>query len=110
MPIFALLVEFQGDPPSAAVLDAHRSWLFPKFEQGEFVLSGGLEPVPGRPASALGLLHADTLQDAEAIVAGDPFIAAGLCTHQVVPFTPRVKAADVDAFFGDDTQAIPRTG
>jgi hypothetical protein len=31
MPIFALLVEFQGDPPSAAVLDAHRSWLFPKF-------------------------------------------------------------------------------
>jgi uncharacterized protein YciI len=106
MPIYALLVEFRGDPPSEAVLDAHRTWLLPKFAQGEFLLSGSLDVVPGRPASALGLLHAESLEDAKAIVADDPFIEAGLCSHEVVPFTPRVKSDDLDAFFDGDAKVI----
>jgi uncharacterized protein YciI len=106
MPIYALLVEFRGDPPSEAVLEAHRNWLLPKFAQGEFLLSGSLDAVPGRPASALGLLHADSLEDARAVVADDPFIEAGLCSHEVVPFTPRVKAGDLDAFFDGDAKVI----
>ncbi|HEY6760783.1 MAG TPA: YciI family protein [Baekduia sp.] len=106
MPIYALLVEFRGGPPSEVVLEAHRNWLLPKFAQGEFVLSGSLDAVPGRPASALGFVSADSLEDAKAIVADDPFIEAGLCAHEVVPFTPRVKAGDLDAFFDGDAKVI----
>jgi uncharacterized protein YciI len=109
VPIFALLVEYRGDPPPDELLEAHRNWLFPKFEQGQFILSGGLEAIPGRPPSALAIVHADSLAAAEALVAGDPFIQAGACAHQVVPFTPRVRATDIDAFFDSDTKAIQRT-
>ena len=109
MPLFALLVEFRGDPPPEELLEAHRGWLFPRFEEGSFVLSGGLEAIPGRAASALAILHAESLADAEVLVAGDPFIKAGACAHQVVPFTPRVRATDIDTFFGSDTKAVRRT-
>jgi uncharacterized protein YciI len=109
VPLFALLVEYRGDPPPDELLDAHRGWLFPQFERGSFILSGGLEAIPGRPASALAILQADSLADAEALVAGDPFVKAGACAHQVVPFTPRVRATDIDTFFGSDTKAVQRT-
>jgi uncharacterized protein YciI len=109
VPIFCLLVAYRGDPPTEELLEAHRSWLFPEFEQGRFILSGGLEAVPGRPPSALAILQADSLAAAEAIVGDDPFIRAGACEHQVVPFTPRVRATDIDAFFDTDTKAIQRT-
>jgi uncharacterized protein YciI len=109
VPIFALLVEYQGDPPPDELLEAHRNWLFPKFEQGQFILSGGLDAVPGRPASALAILQADSLAAAEALVDGDPFVRAGACSPQVVPFTPRVRATDIDAYFDLDTKAIQRT-
>lgn len=110
MPIFALLVDYQGDPPPEELLDAHRNWLSGKFEQGVFILSGVLDPVAGRPASALAILRADSLATAEALVGDDPFIQAGACVHQVVPFTPRVRATDIDTFFDSDTKAIQRTG
>jgi uncharacterized protein YciI len=109
VPIFALLVEFQGDPPSDELLEAHRNWLFPKFEEGSFIVSGALDAIPGRAPSALGLIHADTLAAAEAVVADDPFVLAGACAHQVVPFTARVRATDIDTFFNSDTKAIQRT-
>jgi uncharacterized protein YciI len=109
VPIFALLVSFQGDPPPEALLEAHRNWLLPEFEHGRFILSGGLEAIPGRPPSALALVNADDLAAAESLVAQDPFIRAGACSHQLVPFTPRVRAADIDAFFDGDTKAIQRT-
>lgn len=109
MPIFALLVDYQGDPPTDELLDAHRDWLLPKFEQGLFILSGVLDPVPGRPASALAFLQADSLADAEALVDDEPFFRAGACVHRVVPFTPRVRATEIDTFFGSDTKAVQRT-
>jgi uncharacterized protein YciI len=109
VPIFALLIEYRGDPPSDELLDAHRSWLFGKFKQGHFILSGGLEAVPGRPASALAIFQADGLAVAEALVDDEPLFRAGALSHRVVPFTPRVRATDVDTFFDIDTKAIQRT-
>jgi uncharacterized protein YciI len=109
VPIFALLVEYQGDPPPEELLDAHRSWLFPKFEHGQFILSGVLDAVPGRPPSALAMFQADSLAAAEALVDDEPFFRAGACVHRVVPFIARVRATDIDAFFGSDTKAIQRT-
>ncbi|MEV6609780.1 YciI family protein [Kutzneria sp. NPDC051319] len=109
MPVFALLVEFQGDPPSEELLAAHRDWLFPQFERGVFILTGGLEAVPGRSPSALAIMTADSIAAAESVIAGDPLVQAGRSVCQVVPYTVRVRAADLDTFFGDDTKAIDRT-
>jgi uncharacterized protein YciI len=109
VPIFALLVEFRGDPPSDELLQAHREWLFPRFEQGDFILSGGLEAVASRPASALAIFQADNVAAAESLVDDEPLFRAGACVHQVVPFTLRVRATDIDAFFDADTKAIQRT-
>jgi uncharacterized protein YciI len=106
MPIFVLLVEFQGGPPPGELLDAHRSWLYQKFEQGQFILSGGLEAVPGRAPSALALFQADSLAAAEGLVDDEPMLRAGALVHRVVPFTPRVRATDMNAFFDADTKAI----
>jgi uncharacterized protein YciI len=110
MPIFALLVEFQGGPPSDDLLDAHRTWLYDKFDQGRFILSGGMEAVPGRPPSALALFEEEDQAAAEALVDDEPMLLAGALVHQVVPFIPRVRAADMNLFFGVDTKAIARTG
>jgi uncharacterized protein YciI len=107
--IFALLVEYQGEPPPDDLLEAHRKWLYPKFEQGQFILSGGLDAVPGRPPSALALFQAEDLGAAEALVDDEPFFQAGALVHTVVPFTARVRATDIDAFFDTDIKAIPRT-
>jgi uncharacterized protein YciI len=109
VPIFALLVEFRGDPPSEDLFAAHRDWLLSQFERGVFLLSGGLEAVPDRPASALAVLAADSLAAAEAVVGRDPLVLAGNCVHHVVPYTVRVRAADLNTFFGKDTKAIDRT-
>jgi uncharacterized protein YciI len=110
VPIFALLIEFRAGPPPDDLFEAHRNWLFDKFERGEFILSGGLEPVPGRDASALALFTADSLPAAEALVADEPMFVAGALVQRVVPFTPRVRAADMDTFFDDDTKAVQRIG
>jgi uncharacterized protein YciI len=110
LPIFALLIEFRAGPPAGDLLDAHRQWLNERFERGQFILSGGLEPVPGRDASALALFTAASLQAAEALVADEPMFLAGALLHRVVPFTPRVRAADMDTYFDDDTKAVQRTG
>jgi uncharacterized protein YciI len=109
MTIFALLVEFQGDPPPGDLLEAHRNWLYQRFEQDQFILSGGLEAVPGRPASALALFRADSLPAAEALVDDEPMFQAGALVHRVVPFTARVRAADMNAFFDSDTKAVQQT-
>jgi uncharacterized protein YciI len=105
--LFALFVEFGSTPPTQELLDEHLDWLFPQFSEGSFILTGGLEPEDGQPRSALALLEARDLAAAYELLSSDPFIRAGLCTHRVVPYIARVRAADLDARFGDDVRAIP---
>jgi uncharacterized protein YciI len=105
--LFALFVEFGPTPPTEEVLEEHLDWLFPRFSEGSFILTGGLDSPDGEPRSALALLEADDLSAVHALLASDPFVRAGLCTHRVVPYIARVRAADLGARFGDDVRAIP---
>jgi uncharacterized protein YciI len=105
--LFALLVEFGPTPPTEELLQRHRDWLFPKFSEGSFILSGGLEAVEDHPPSAIALLEADSLEAAKELLETDPFVRAGACTHRVVPFTARVRVVGMDDRFGADVQAIP---
>ncbi|MDX6371173.1 MAG: YCII-related domain [Nocardioidaceae bacterium] len=106
--LFALFVEFGPTPPTEELLQEHLDWLFPRFSDGTFILTGGLDAVDGQPPSALAVLEAASLEDAQERLASDPFIRAGLCTHRLVPYQVRVRAAGLDDRFADDVRAIPR--
>jgi uncharacterized protein YciI len=108
--LFAVLVDFGPTPPTEELLQAHRDWLFPRFSEGSFILSGGLEAVDGHPPSAIALLEADSLETAKRLLDTDPFVKAGACTHRVVPFTARVRAVGMDDRFGTDVQAVQVDG
>src|SRR5689334_963914 len=58
--LFALLVTYGAEIPSGELMQAHRDWLYPQYENGTFLLSGVLEPVDGRPRSALAILRAES--------------------------------------------------
>ncbi|MDT4988720.1 MAG: YCII-related domain [Micromonosporaceae bacterium] len=105
--LFVLLVEFGPTPPTEELLRAHLDWLFPRFSDGTFILTGGLEAVDDHPPSALALLAADSLDAAKEVLDTDPFVRAGACTHRVVPYTARVRAVGMDDRFGEDVRAIP---
>jgi uncharacterized protein YciI len=105
--LFVLLVEFGPTPPTEELRQAHLDWLFPRFADGTFVLTGGLEAVDNHPPSAMALLAADSLEAAKAVLDTDPFIQAGACTHRVVPYTARVRVVGMDDRFGVDVRAIP---
>jgi uncharacterized protein YciI len=105
--LFALFVEFGPTPPAEELLQEHLDWLFPRFSDGTFLLTGGLDAVDGQPASALAVLEADSLEDAQQRLSSDPFVLAGACTHRLVPYAVRVRAAGLDDRFSDDVRAIP---
>ncbi|MEV6794088.1 YciI family protein [Streptomyces sp. NPDC051320] len=105
--LFALLVEYGPTPPTEELLQAHRDWLFPRFSEGNFILSGVLDAVDGRPPSAIALFEADSLEAAKDLLDTEPFYRSGACTHRVVPFTARVRAVGMDDRFGEDVRAIP---
>jgi uncharacterized protein YciI len=105
--LFVLLVEFGPAPPTEELLQAHLDWLFPRFSEGFFILSGGLEAVEDRPPSAMAVLEADSLEAAREVLNTDPFIRAGACTHRVMPYLARVRAVDMDERFGAEVRAIP---
>jgi uncharacterized protein YciI len=106
--LFALLVDHGPTPPTEELLEAHRNWLFPRFSEGSFILSGGLDSTDSQSPSAIALFEADSLETATALLDTEPFFLAGACTHRVVPFTARVRAVGMDDRFGEDVRAIAR--
>jgi uncharacterized protein YciI len=102
--LYVLFVTYLKGQPSDELLQAHRDWLYPQFERGTFLLSGGLEATGDRPPSAIAMLEADSIEEAQQLVDSEPFFNVGAVSHQLVPFVPRVRAASLDDRFAD---AIP---
>jgi uncharacterized protein YciI len=105
--LFALFVEFGPTPPTEELLHEHLDWLFPHFSDGTFILTGGLDALEGQGPSALAVLEADSLAAAKEVLASDPFVRAGACTHRVMPYNVRVRVDGMDDRFGEDVKAIP---
>jgi uncharacterized protein YciI len=102
--LYVLFVTYLKGQPADELLQAHRDWLYPQFERGTFLLSGGLEAIGDRPPSAIAMLEADNIEEAQQLVDSEPLFNAGAVSHQLVPFVPRVCAASLDDRFAD---AIP---
>jgi uncharacterized protein YciI len=106
--LFALFVELGPTPPPEELLQEHLDWLFSRFSDGTFIVTGGLDPAAGETPSAFALLEAESLDQAKERLASDPFIRAGACSHRVVPYLARVRTVGMDDRFGDEVRAIPR--
>ncbi len=95
MALFVMIGEYTGEL-SKDLLDAHIAWLVPRFEAGTFLVSGGLDAVGDKPASALAIMEAEDRGDALRILDSEPFFRAGKIVHDVVPFHARVRGTGLD--------------
>ena len=71
----AAIIEYNGNKEQVkAIHQAHREYLRQFLENGQLCAAGPLADDTG----ALWVLKVDTVEEAEKIVKGDPFVAAGV--------------------------------
>jgi uncharacterized protein YciI len=77
-----------------ALLEAHVAWLDEQYEKGVFLASGRKNPRDGGVIVAV----AEDLAGAERIVAGDPFVAAGVCVYRITEFVATKTAPALEQY------------
>lgn len=92
--MFIILLRFSDNKARAGdFMDGHRTWLQRGFDDGVFLLAGTLQPGIGGGILADG----GTLEDMEARVREDPFVAENVVTAEIL---------DVSASKADDRLAF----
>jgi hypothetical protein len=82
MPYFAVLYTYADAPADLdAHRPAHRAFLRTLLDAGTMLAAGAYTD---EPAGALLLFQADSADEVDTILAGDPFRAQGLVTGQVI--------------------------
>ncbi|SDX66612.1 YciI family protein [Litoreibacter albidus] len=76
------LTEKKGE--AAAHMAAHNEWIAKGFEDGVFLLVGGLKPQGGGAI----LATCDDRSEIEARMAADPFVREGIATAQIQEVSP----------------------
>ncbi|MCX9147253.1 YciI family protein [Erythrobacter sp. WG] len=79
-----------------AALEAHLAWLKAGHEAGHFVAWGPREPRDG----GLIFIKAASREEAERLLAADPFMQEGLADLQIIQWTPRFDFPGLEAFHG----------
>lgn len=83
--MFLILLRLSGDKSRAApLMQAHKDWLQRGYEDGVFLLSGNLQPQAGGAIMA----HQLTLEQLQARLAGDPFVARNVVSAEVIEIAP----------------------
>ncbi|MFF1640558.1 YciI family protein [Streptomyces sp. NPDC058246] len=77
-----------------AALDAHVAWLEEQYTAGVFLASGRKNPRDGGVIIAV----AEDRARIEEIVAGDPFVTAGVCAYRVTEFIATKTAAGLERY------------
>ena len=75
-----------------ALMRKHMAWLNEHYAAGRFVVSGRQIPRTGGVILARG----DDRDEMERIAAGDPFVAGGVATCEVIQFRPSQTADGFD--------------
>ena len=80
--MYALCQRFPLRPRSewTVTLQEHLDWIKEQHEQGTVLISG---PSKDRSVS-LYVIRAESLEDAEAIAAADPFVVGGECRFELI--------------------------
>jgi uncharacterized protein YciI len=75
-----------------ALMRRHMAWLDEHYAAGRFLVSGRRIPRTGGVILARG----DDRGEIEAIAAGDPFVAGGVATCEVIQFRASQRAPDLE--------------
>lgn len=83
--MFVVLLRFAANRAAAPrLMDGHNAWLRKGFDEGSFLLAGGIEPKAGGAILATATSRAEV----EARVAGDPFVAEGVVAAEIIEIAP----------------------
>jgi uncharacterized protein YciI len=76
-----------------ALMRKHMAWLNEQYDAGRFIVSGRRLPRTGGVILARG----DDREEIEALAAGDPFVAGGVATCEVIQFRASQTAKGFEA-------------
>ena len=83
--MFIVLLRFAANRAAAPrLMEGHNAWLRKGFEEGRFLLAGGIEPKAGGAI----LATASSRAEGEARVAEDPFVAEGVVAAEIIEIAP----------------------
>lgn len=83
--MFIILLRFSANRDQAGRhMPAHRDWIQQGFDDGAFLLVGGIQPQSGGAI----LAQADTLAAIQERVARDPFVTEGVVQAEIVEVAP----------------------
>lgn len=82
--MFIITLRFADKAKAPQLMDAHNAWIRQGFDDGVFLLVGGLQPSAGGAIIAHGTSRAEV----EARVKEDPFVAEGVVTVEILEIAP----------------------
>jgi len=83
--MFIILLKFSDNKEQAGqFMDGHNEWIKRGFDDGVFLLVGGLQPSLGGGIMA----HNTSLTDLQTRVNNDPFVAQNVVSAEILEITP----------------------
>ncbi|MPZ35881.1 MAG: hypothetical protein GEV13_33820 [Rhodospirillales bacterium] len=83
--MFVVLLRFSDNKGRAGqFMEGHKDWIRRGFEDGVFLVAGGLQPNLGGGIVA----HNTSLPDLRSRVNDDPFVAEGVVSAEIIELTP----------------------
>ena len=82
--MFVVLLRFADKSKAGPLMDSHKAWIKRGFDDGVFLLVGGLQPNLGGGIVA----HNTTLADLQSRVTDDPFVAEKVVTAEILEIAP----------------------
>lgn len=83
--MFVIMLRFAANKALAGqFMDGHKSWIRQGFADGVFLLTGSLQPNQGGGI----LAHNSSLEDLQARVNDDPFVAEGVVSAEIIELSP----------------------
>jgi len=82
--MFIVLLRFADKSRAAPLMEGHKAWIKRGFDDGVFLLVGGLPPNLGGGIVA----HNTTLADLQSRVGDDPFVTEQVVTAEIIEIAP----------------------
>lgn len=89
--LFMVFVEIVDFNKFDELVEKHMAWLTRKFEEGVFVVTGGLFEDEGPKSNrALAIAQAPNLQVLQELLSDDPFVVNSVCQYTFRRYLPRM--------------------
>jgi len=82
--VFVVILRFADKSKAPRFMDGHNAWIRRGFDDGVFLLAGGIQPNVGGAI----LAHGTSLEALEARVREDPFVAEGVVGAEILGVSP----------------------